>query len=477
MQRKFSTVLITPAQGLTEVYGKYSKLASTMPALGPCALAAYLIHHHYPVRIIDADVLRLTSKEVGLDISNEPADLVGIYTHSVNYNVVRKLVSAIKQVNKSQKIVVGGPHLNFAQVEALEENEIEFAAKGEGEETLLELVQHLEDGATDFSEIDGLAWKAVDGEIIVNKDRVRKKELDTLPFPAIHLLPPISMYHPPLMQYKRLPVIDVETSRGCPYRCSFCETPFGKKMSFYSPEYIADYLEHLQKKIGVKEVHFMDDTFTLVESRVFELCELINKRKIKIPWYCAARVDIKNRDIWKTMQKAGCWIVAIGVESGNQEIIHNLQKRITIAQVKGAAADIRKAGLALKAFFIIGNPGETLDTIEETISVAEQIKAHYPVFSLMTPYPGTPLWETADQWGTLDKKGFDKYLLAADDPVFVPFGLTKEILLAKQKEAFRRNYFNLGMVSRQLGVFKGFQSLVKIPLGLREAVRLQLNWY
>ncbi|MBU0477575.1 B12-binding domain-containing radical SAM protein [bacterium] len=468
--------LINPPLTLDEAYGNYSDLASFLPQLGLCALASYLIKYGYKeVRIIDANVLGSSLSNIVKDVMSDSPDLIGIYNSTSNYFSVSSLVSEIKKTKRSQKIVLGGPHPSFLPEEILTETAVDYCVIGEGEETLLELVQHIEGNSDELNKIDGLAYKTSDDKIIINKPRKRIDDLDSLPFPAVHLLPPLSKYKFYPLQSKRSPYMTLITSRGCPYNCVFCETPFGKTVRYHSPEYVVNYIDYLVKQFGVKELCFVDDTFTLKEKRVFEICGLIQKINLDVSWYSATRANIKDKTIFNEMRKAGCWICAIGAESGDPEVLRLIGKGVSLDEIKSSCEAVLKAGIVLKTFFILGNPGETLETIEKTIKFAKSLKAHYPVFSLMTPFPGTELWNTAEKYGTFDRSNFQKLIISTADPVFVPYGLTKEILLKKQKEAFRRTYFSLGMVKKQLCAIKSIDDVKKLGKAAIAFLKLQFN--
>ena len=454
--------LINPPITVEEIYGKYSDLASFQPPVGLCALASYLIKYGYEVKILDANILDISIADIAKAMLDSRPHLIGIYTNTSNYYVVCKLTSVLKASNKERKIVLGGPHPTFLPEGTLTETEADCCVMGEGEETLLELVRAIESNTDDLSGISGLAFRGEDKHIIVNSPRKRIDDLDSLPFPAIHLLPELSKYKPYLLQYKRLPYMTLITSRGCPFACVFCNTPFGKEVRFHSPRYVVDYIEYLSTQFDVKELAFCDDTFTIDEERVFEMCAQIRKRKLDMTWYAATRANIKNKDLFREMKKSGCWICAIGVESSSPEILRLIGKKISLEKVKQVCSWVLESGLVLKTFFILGNPGETVETMDGTIKFAKSLKAHFPVFSLMTPYPGAELWDTADKYGTFDRSDFRKLLISTSEPVFIPHGLTKEILLKKQGQAFRNVYFNLGMLERQLATVQSLNDVDKL---------------
>lgn len=468
----FLITLIMPPFSIDEVYGKYKDLASFQPPVGLCTLASYLIQQGYKVKIIDANVGRFTLNAIVEQIEKNRPRIIGVYTITPNFIIVEKLVEQLKEKVPTIPVIAGGPHVNFMPKESLEETKLDYVCVGEGEETLHELVEQIRTHQYNLSSIDGLAWR--DGEkIVINKSRTRKVDLDHLPFPAVHLLPDIQEYKLYLLQHKRQPFMTIITSRGCPYKCVFCDTPFGKKMSYNSPAYTVAYIEYLKEQFGIKEVHFVDDTFTLKESRTREMCDLMIKRKSQVSWYAATRADMKDKTLFKKMKEAGCWIVAIGAETGNQEIMTNIGKNTSIEKIQETAKLVRGAGLKLKVFFILGNPGETVDTIDQTIEFARKLNAHYPVFSLMTPFPGAPLWYNAEQFGQFDRKNFRKLLISTSDPLFVPNGFTKELLLEKQKEAFRKVYYNPAMVIRQLYSVRTVKDVVNLARAFIAFVKLQ----
>ena len=463
MNNNYKIVLINPPISISEVYGKYSKLASFQPPIGLCSLAGHLIKHNYSeVKIIDACVLLLSIRDIVSSLSNTTPHLIGIYCNTSNYYIVMDLTKSLKLAFPTVKIVLGGPHPSVLPTDTLSDINADFAVIGEGEETLLELVNYLNDGAKDFSDIKGLTYRNADNIIQINELRPRINNLDNLAFPAISLLPDITKYNLYLMQYKRSPYMTLITSRGCPFNCVFCETPFGKRVRYHSPDYVTEYISYLNKDFGVKELHFCDDTFTLDEDRTFEICNQILKKELDISWYAATRANLKNKGLFKEMKKAGCWICAIGAESGNENIIKLIGKNITLNEIKETCKCVRDAKLQLKVFFILGNPGETIETMNQTIELAVSLKAHFPVFSLMTPYPGTQLWKNAEKFGKLKTRDFRRLHISSSDPVFIPNGLTKEIIAKKQSEAFKKTYLTPGMFCRQLSSLNSISDINKL---------------
>jgi len=338
---------------------------------------------------------------------------------------------------------------------------------GEAEYTTLDLVQHLLKD-WDISSVKGIIYMAQDG-LVKNPPRDVIPNLDELPMPAYHLLPPMDMYHPQIHNYRFKPVMPMVTSRGCPHRCIFCDQGvFGKRFRYCSGKNVVDQIEELQKKYGVREITFHDDVFTLSKERVYELCDEIEKRKLKIAWSCLSRADHLDRDLLKRMKKAGCWLIAMGIESGNQEILDFIKKDVKLESIKEVTDWAYEEGIKVRGFFQIGHPKETEQTIEDTINFALSLKIHTAEFTISTPFKGTELYEIAKDYGTFDTS--DKSYFSKMFPVFTPKGMTQEFLLKKQKELHRRYFLRpkkiLEFISliRDFGDIKRYWSGAKILL-------------
>jgi radical SAM superfamily enzyme YgiQ (UPF0313 family) len=218
----------------------------------------------------------------------------------------------------------------------------------------------------------------------------------------------------------------------------------------------------LVKDFGVREIKINDDTFNLREDRVLNIFRTLKKRGINIPWSCNLRVDtIKDRSFLKAMKDSGCWLIRPGLESGNQKVLDVLKKGITIEQSRRVCHWASEVGLKIQASFIIGNPLDTEETILETIAFAKSLPIHYPSFSLMTPFPGTELWEKACEYGTLSCSNFSELALS-HNPTFIPKGLEKETLIYLHKKAYRDTYLNPHMILRQLQSIDSFIEVKKL---------------
>jgi anaerobic magnesium-protoporphyrin IX monomethyl ester cyclase len=236
--------------------------------------------------------------------------------------------------------------------------------------------------------IKGLVWRE-GSEIVVNPDRPFIRHLDDLPLPRHDLLP-LKTYRAPLV---RGPYAFVVTSRGCPGGCRFCikHVSYGRSVRFRSPENILAELE-LLVSLGVRDIHMYADLFTVSREHVVGLCELILKRGLRLRWTCNSRVDFVDPEMLRLMRQAGCWMSSWGIESGSEQVLRRVRKGITLEQVERALHWAREAGIRNWGYFIIGLPGETEETIQETIRFAKRLPLDLALFHIAAPYPGSPLF-------------------------------------------------------------------------------------
>jgi radical SAM superfamily enzyme YgiQ (UPF0313 family) len=219
---------------------------------------------------------------------------------------------------------------------------------------------------------------------------------------------------------------------------------FGSSCHAYSADYVVGQMEELHQRYGIREFAFEDDTFITFKSRLKEICERLIDLRLDISWTCLGRVNHVTADNLKLMRRAGCWQISYGIESGSQEILALINKRVTLDQVRRAVRLTREAGLRSKGFFILGHPGETRETLRMTTDFALELPLDDISVCLMTPFPGTELYEQAAEFGEFDPDWGNMNLL---NIVFIPHGLTRNDLEAAQKELIRRFYFRLRVVA------------------------------
>jgi len=368
--------------------------------LGLAYIAAYLQKNNFDVSVIDAWAEKLDYPELKSKIFKNKPDIIGIFMDSPRYDETKKTIEICREALPDSLIVAGGPHPSALSVQTLKEiPQLDICAIGEGEITMYELAKVAEKNGS-FSAIDGIVYRDKEtGEIKNAKARAFIENLDDLPFPARELFP-VKKYktHPPYG--RKNPYFSMITSRGCPYHCAYCSKGvFGQIYHALSPKRVCDEMEYLINNFNAREIHFYDDDFTMDMRRVEEICEEILRRKIKISWSCTTRVNLVNESLLNKMKQAGCWLIAYGVESGNQKILDTVNKGIAIKQIETAFELTRKIGIGTLAYLMVGLPGETKKTIKETISLAKKIKPNFVSWGILVIYPGSEFFR-AVQNGT-----------------------------------------------------------------------------
>ncbi len=420
--------------------------------LGLFYLASYVRKYGFDVNVIDAEANDLDNQFVLEQIEKLNINIVGISTTTVSFHRALKLGEEIKNKLKNIFLVVGGPHISCNYSHAMSFNVFDVGIMNEGEATFLKLLKNIENGES-YYDIEGIVYQNND-ELIVNPRREYIKNIDRLPFPAYDLIPDINIYSPPPCNYLKSPVANIITSRGCPNQCTFCDNnTFGNKIRFRSAEDIVDEIEYLIREFNVKEIAFVDDTFTISKKRIYDIFHLVKKRGLEFPWTCMARINNVDYDLLKFMKENNCWHISFGIESGDQEILNVIKKNILIETIYEKIEMCYRLGILTKGFFIIGHPKETLETINKTISFATKLKLDDIVVTINTPMPGSYQFEHASEYGVLHSEKIDQFNYW--NPVFVPTGLTEEVLRSKHREFYRKFYLRPRVLWRY---FKSFLS-------------------
>lgn len=363
----------------------YHRLGLKYPPLGVGYIAGSLVKAGYNVKVIDLNVEKIDIKS----IPYYDFDIVGISTDTTRYPMALKIAQIAK--SKGCRVVIGGPHTTFLDKETLETGFIDYVVRGEGENIILDLMDSLS-GRKRIGEVKGISY-IKDGVIIRNPDAEPIKDLDSIPFPARNLLP-MNRYTAKLEGTFATSII---TSRGCPFNCSFCSSSAfsGIVWRSRSVRNIIEELEILYKKYGYRAIAFFDDNFTLNPNRVIELCEEILRLGWRFKWWAFSRLDgiINNPKMVEFMAKAGNYMVFIGFESANQEVLNNYKKNLLVEKAKEAINILRKNKIKVMGSFILGALEETKAMINKTIEYAKRLNPDIAQFSILTPYPGTALFE------------------------------------------------------------------------------------
>lgn len=297
----------------------------------------------------------------------------------------------LKQINPRLKTLVFGSHPTFMPKQTLSLKSIDFIAMREPEMIIKELAESI-NNKKPLKNILGLGWKE-NGSIHINDFHPLVENLDDLPIPDRDLLPQGIDYFNPIV--KRIPYTTMMTSRGCPGSCTFCSSPsfYGKKYRLQSADRVFEEIEYLKRK-GFKEIFFRDETFTASKKRVHDICEKIISKNIDITWICSTRIDSIDLETMRLMKKAGCHMIRVGVESGVQSLLNNIKKNITTEQTRQVFKWTHQIGLDTHAHCMLGVPGETQNTVSQTINFVKEIDPTIVTFGICTPYPGTALFES-----------------------------------------------------------------------------------
>lgn len=434
----------------TRLPDSLNRVQGVLPSLGIAYIAAFLEKHHHDVKIVDAPAANITAADFRKLILKESPDIVGVTAMISN---IRGALEAARLAKECGCLtVLGGPLLPVYPEEVMSYDFIDYGIVGEGEYPMLELARALENNLS-VDSIKGLAYKSR-GQTCINEPYI-VEDLDSLPFPARHLLP-MNRYSSVIALH---PVTTMIASRGCPYRCGFCiKGPSDKRFRVRDHEKVVDEMIEVVGRYGVKEIMFYDDTITVNRGFVERMCEEILKRGLKIKWECPARADTVDPRILALMKKAGCKRLRYGVESGDEGILKLMNKGIDLKKVKDAFKWTRSAGMETFAYFIIGYIHETPDTIRRTISFAEELKPDLIMFTLGTPYPDTPLFDLAVKEGYISKDYWRNFVLGTTHerlPYLVP---DAEMWINR---AYRSFYFRWDYVLKRIVSIRSLQDVKK----------------
>lgn len=322
-------------------------------------------------------------------------DIVGISVLTPKVPSAFKIAGICKSVDPRMTVVFGGCHPTVRPDEMFYNRSVDFVVRGEGEETFSELVSALNSHSKDYHNISGLSfrdnWKAVH-----NKDRALMSDIDSLPLPGRDRITDLSTYTTSQIGM-------VMTSRGCPYSCSFCASGnmWGKTARFRSIENVLREIDELRSRYGVKNITFMDDSFTIRRDYLEGLCGALIKYHPDITWSCLTRANIISDEVIRLMKKAGCVKVDVGVESGSERILELTNKGVTLKQIRDAAEVLRRNRMYWSGFFMFGFPTETEDEIITTLNLLKRLRPDWANISIFTPYPKTPLYELSQELGMI----------------------------------------------------------------------------
>ena len=447
-------LLINPAMDLRKL-GRFAGLLEPMPCIGLAYIAGALEAHGVHVRVIDMFAEKLSGQQVVDKVARFRPDLVGMSVLTPSAPTCTELSARIRARLPGVKVVWGAVHADVFARDIVRDGDADFVVHHDGEITLTELVDALARGEQDLSAVDGITWKTTDGQVVKNKERVLNRELDDLPYPAWHLFPFHRYGLLPFADFAK-PVLTMAGSRGCPYRCDYCSliNTGGKVFRRRDPIKVVDEYEYLVERYGVKQIGFIDPIFPLVKKDLGPLCEELVRRGLdqRCQWLSETRADRLDAETCQQMYAGGCRRVLMGIESGSDMLLGNVNKNLTTASVREGVKNAKAAGIQTVGLFMIGMPGETPEMTRETVEFAVDLDVDFAKFAITVPFPGSKLFE--DRWQKdLFRDDWENYTTFNPDPdrlVYHPPGYDPAELIRMQSWALRRFYMRPAQIRRQM---------------------------
>jgi radical SAM superfamily enzyme YgiQ (UPF0313 family) len=374
------------------------------------------------------------------EINRRQPALVGLsFLSTTSYPYAKILARQIRAVNDKVRLAFGGVFATLsAQLIKLQCPEVDFVCRGDGEQLILDLLEHLEEPEP----VAGLTW-ARDGKVRQNANRPMERNLDQWPFPdreslKLDFVESMPLDVPAVLSMERFTTM--QTSRGCPWPCVFCDIPIFNegKWRARSPQHVTEEFKHLQE-LGYGSVYFVDDHFLLQPKRIEAICNGVTDNGITIQWGCEGRVDSVAQHLFPAMAKAHCRTIMFGIESGSQKILDRLKKEQTLAEVKQAVVNAKRAGIEIvHGFFTVGNPDETMEDMEATFDLASRLPLDTFGFNRLCVYRGTPLWQEYVKRGLVNEAGdwYKYFKCSAIDPTCLPGEVINDVRRAGLRRLF-----------------------------------------
>jgi radical SAM superfamily enzyme YgiQ (UPF0313 family) len=476
IQKIMDVLFVYPPISVNERYNKnLGKVGGNLPPIGIAQLASFLREKKFSVGLIDAVVLDYSIDMLIQKISELKPKAVGFSALTSNFSRAVASAKAVKKKFPNILVLIGGHHATILPKEIMIKNKcFDILAFGEGELTSEKILREYKKAKWDLKKflnnygvlkkINGIVFRK-NGKAIKNNEPDLIKNLNELPYIARDLLP-MDKYLPLPNQYKRKPVINMVVIRGCPFNCSFCSNNavFGRKIRAMSPKRVVEEIEYVVKEYGAKEISFWDDMLTANKKWICEFCNLMIKKRVNVTWTCYSRVDTINLEMLKLMKKAGCWNIFFGYESGNQELLNNINKGTTLRQIEQANKWCKEAGIEIRASFMIALPGETPKMAQKTIDFAKRLNPDYAQFCITTPFPGTKLFKDYKKYGKMTNN-FSDYNIWK--PVFIPFGYKdKKEIEEMERKAMTQFYLRPKYVWGRLKSIKNLDDIKRYIDGL-----------
>ncbi len=440
----------------------------TTAHLGLAYLAAVSERRGDEVVIFDADVEKQTVAEF---VQEFRPHLVGITANTPQVKQAWRTAKAIKEVHDCP-VVLGGPHVSVLPEESCEKPYVDIVVRGEGEDAWIDISNRLEAYLAEHAEYHteaflhteneifddclGLTFKTSDGRIHNNPDREAIADLDSLPWPAYHLfkMENYTNLQPATDHVDGARSFSIMTSRGCPYRCTFCsQSIMPIKWRSRSAESVLAEWRHLVEDLGAEEIGILDDSANIRVKRLQEIAHLLIENKLNhVPWIFVngIRANLASKELLGLLKQAGLRRTAFGVETGDEEILLSIDKKVDHDTIRQAFKNAKEVGLETIAFMIIGLPGETRETMQKTIDFAIELDPLIANFSMMTPYPGTKVYEIVKRQGRFLINDWEDYVFFQQAARYEMGDMTAELVEEMYRKAYRQFYLRPAPIIRRL---------------------------
>jgi radical SAM superfamily enzyme YgiQ (UPF0313 family) len=438
--------------------------------------AAVVEEAGFEVSFIDAIMDELSIEQFAQRVQGLSPRLALIETSTPSIDFDLETAAAVKRLSPGTFVALIGSHVTYFDQETLTANPaVDAVVRGEFEYTAADLARALDNGVG-LDQVAGLTYRDASGDAHRNPDRPLFEPLDRMPFPARHIVKGdgyragiYSGGHPTAMV----------SSRGCPYRCTFCLWPdvlYGHKFRARSAENVVDEIEEAVRKYGHDEIYFDDDTFTIDRQRVMDICRMIQERGLEkeMEWIAQCRVDTVDREMLEAMKAANCGYILFGVESGSPEMLKRMKKGITLDKVRAAFELTCEVGIKTQAFFLFGMPGENQDTIRETIQFAKELNASSTQFAVAIPHPGTALYEECRTNGWLTSENWADY--TAESSLIETPWLTAADVEAARIRAYREYYYRPRFIMGEALKIRRLADIKRLARGAN-SVRARIKFF
>lgn len=424
-------------------------LQNSLPPLGILSIASYLESLGYSVKVHDVHGERLDEVQLRERLRRDRPRFVGM-TVLTNMSIpAHKIARVVKDEVPDCVMVAGGVHAEAMPEAMLSNSAIDLVVRGDGEEAMREIVE-----GKPWADIAGLSWRE---DVTVHNNRARpvNMDLDKYPFPAYHLVS-FKNYFPAVGSYRNLPAINMLMTRGCPGRCTFCNSA-RTTLRTRDASRVAEQVKQLRQTHGIRQIQFYDDTFTVMKKNVLEFCRLLEEENLGITWTAYIRGDCFSNELAAAMKRAGCHQVLMGIETGNAEVAARLGKPIERERYKEAVDIAHRHGLEVRGSFIIGNMGETWRSMKDTLEFAIDLDLDLFQLNISTPYPGSALFKEADEAGRLKHK--DWYRYGQGEVLVEQPQISEEEIYRFERYAFRRFYLRPKALWRVIKRMTSFRQL------------------